>query len=60
MENRIKYKIIISDRARQMLAGHIHFLAKKSPNAARNTKKQFNKGYKITAANARTFSIFER
>ena len=46
MENRIKYKIIISDRARQMLAGHIHFLAQKSPNAARNTKDNLIKAIK--------------
>jgi hypothetical protein len=30
--------VIVSDRARQMLAGHIHFLAQKSPTAARKVK----------------------
>jgi len=38
MEEKIKYKVIVSDRARQMLAGHILFLAQKSTAAARKTK----------------------
>lgn len=33
-----QYKVIVSDRARQMLAGHVRFLAQKSPTAARKTK----------------------
>jgi len=32
------FKVIIADRARQMLAEHIHFLAQISPSAARKTK----------------------
>jgi plasmid stabilization system protein ParE len=38
MEKKPQYKVIVSDRARQMLAGHIHFLAQKSPTAARKVK----------------------
>jgi len=38
MEKKIQYKIIVSDRARQMLAGHVRFLAQKSPAAARKVK----------------------
>ena len=38
MEKKIQYKVIVSDRARQMLAGHIHFSAQKSPPAARKAK----------------------
>jgi plasmid stabilization system protein ParE len=34
----VQYKVIVSDRARQMLATHVRFLAQKSPAAARNTK----------------------
>jgi plasmid stabilization system protein ParE len=40
MENRIQYKVIVSDRARQMLAGHIRLLAQKSPSSARKVKNE--------------------
>jgi plasmid stabilization system protein ParE len=30
--------VIVSDRARQMLAGHVRFLAQKSPTTARKVK----------------------
>lgn len=40
MENRPQYKVIISDRSRQMLGQHIRFLAQKSPAAARKKKNQ--------------------
>jgi len=33
-----QYKVVVSERTRQMLAGHIRFLAQKSPNAARKLK----------------------
>ena len=35
-----KYKIIVSDRSRKMLANHIRFLAQKSPSAARKLKNR--------------------
>jgi len=38
METKPQYKVIVSDRARQMLAGHVRFLAQKSPTAARKVK----------------------
>ena len=38
MEKIPKYKVIVSDRARQMLAGHVRFLAQKSPTVARKVK----------------------
>lgn len=38
MEKQPQYKVIVSDRARQMLAGHVRFLAQKSPMAARKIK----------------------
>lgn len=38
MEKIKQYKIIISDRSRQMLANHVHFMAQKSPSAARKVK----------------------
>jgi plasmid stabilization system protein ParE len=39
MGNKVQYKVIVSDRARQMLASHVLFLAQKSPGAARKVKK---------------------
>lgn len=38
MEKKVQYKVIVSDRARQMLVGHVRFLAQKSPTAARKVK----------------------
>jgi len=38
MEKKPQDKVIISDRARQMLAGQVRFLAQKSPAAARKIK----------------------
>ncbi|HHW74985.1 MAG TPA: type II toxin-antitoxin system RelE/ParE family toxin [Firmicutes bacterium] len=40
MEKKPQYRVIVSDRARQMLAGHVRFLAQKSPTAARRTKNE--------------------
>lgn len=34
MEKNLHYKVIVSDRARQMLANHVRFSAQKSPSAA--------------------------
>lgn len=36
----LQYKVIVSRRARRMLAGHVRFLAQKNPNAARRTKNE--------------------
>lgn len=35
MEKKPQYKVIVSDCARQMLSGHVQFLAQKNPTAAR-------------------------
>ncbi|MEB3103031.1 type II toxin-antitoxin system RelE/ParE family toxin [Ferviditalea candida] len=43
MEKTPYYKVLVSDRARQMLAGHVRFLAEKSPDAARKTKEELMK-----------------
>ena len=40
MENKPQYEVIVADRARQMLAGHVRFLAEKSPSAARKVKNE--------------------
>ena len=38
MENKLQYKVIVSDRARHMLAGQMLFLAKTCPAAARDVE----------------------
>lgn len=40
MEQKPKYRVIVSDRARQMLANHVRFLAPKSPSASRKVKNE--------------------
>ena len=40
MEKKPQYKVMVSDRARQMLAGHVLFLAQNSPAATRRTKNE--------------------
>jgi len=40
MGNKPQYQVVVSDRARQMLASQIKFLAQKSPAAARRTKNE--------------------
>jgi len=39
MKNKPQYRVLVSERARQMLANHIRFLTQKNPAAARQTKK---------------------
>jgi len=38
VEKKPQYKVIVSGRARQMMAYHVRFLAQKSPTAARKIK----------------------
>jgi plasmid stabilization system protein ParE len=38
MEKNPQYRVIVSDRARQMLAAHVRFLARQSPSGARQLK----------------------
>jgi plasmid stabilization system protein ParE len=40
MEKKPQYRVVVSDRARQMLASHIRFLAQKSPSASRKVKNK--------------------
>ena len=39
MEGNIKYKVIVSDRAKRMLGTHIRFMAQVSKDAAKEKKK---------------------
>lgn len=40
MEKTPPYKVIVSDRSRQMLASHVRLMAQKSPSAARKVKNE--------------------
>ncbi|MDR3542930.1 MAG: type II toxin-antitoxin system RelE/ParE family toxin [Desulfosporosinus sp.] len=40
MEKNPHYKVLVSDRSRQMLANHVRFMAQKSPTAARKVKNE--------------------
>ena len=40
MEKKPQYKVVVSERARQMLAVHVRFLAQKNPSAARRTNNE--------------------
>lgn len=42
----MKYTVIISDRAKQMLGQHIHFLAQVNKNAAVELKKRFLEAFR--------------
>ncbi len=44
MEKKPQYNVIVSDRARRMLAEHVQFLAQKSPSAARKVKNDLIDG----------------
>lgn len=54
-----KYKVIISDRARQMMVTHISFLAKVNKNAARNTKDNLISAIKLLKTMPHRFPFFE-
>lgn len=45
MEKKPRYNVIISDRARQMLANHVRFLAEKVPRLHATRKTNCSKRY---------------
>ena len=57
MEKKPQYKVIVSDRARQMLAGHVRFLAQKSHSAARGTQKALMEAIPFPFRHAGAFSF---
>ncbi|MGI6491132.1 MAG: type II toxin-antitoxin system RelE/ParE family toxin [Pelotomaculum sp.] len=59
MEKKPRYKIFVSDRARQMLAGHVRFLAQKSPAAARKTKNDLMNAIRSLYQMPERFSFLE-
>ncbi len=59
MEKKAQYKVIVSDRARQMLAGHVQFLAQKSPVAARKVKNELMDAIRSLNQMAERFPFWE-
>ena len=59
MEKKVQYKVVVSDRARQMLAGHLRFLAQKSPAAARNVKNSLIDAVRSLQQMPERFSFLE-
>ncbi len=59
MENRKKYKVIISDKAKNMLAIHIRFLANADKNAAVKKKKQIMDALNSLSEMPQRFPFFE-
>ena len=59
MEKKPQYKVLVSDRARQMLAGHVRFLAQKSPAAARKIKNDLMDAIRSLYQMPERFPFFE-
>ncbi len=59
MEKRPLYKVIVSDRAGQMLVNHVQFLAEKSPSAARKTKNDLMAAIRSLNLMPERFPFFE-
>lgn len=51
------YKVIVSDRAKQMLGTHIRFMAQVNKDAARDKKKRDCNGTAVIIENATAFSV---
>ena len=59
MEDNIKYKVIISDRAKRMLGNHIRFMAQVNKDAAKEKKKEIMKALRLLAHMPQRFPFFE-
>ncbi len=59
MKKKPHYKIIISDRSRKMLAGHIRFLAQKSPAAAHKVKNDLMDAIRFLHQNPERFLFLD-
>ena len=59
MEDNIKYKVIISDRAKRMLGNHIRFMAQVNKDAAKEKKKEIMKALRLLAHMPYRFPFFE-
>ena len=59
MEDNIKYKVIISDRAKIMLGNHIRFMAQVNKDAAKEKKKEIMKSLRSLSHMPQRFPFFE-
>lgn len=59
MPNHLRYKVVVSDRAKRMLGGHIRFLAMASAQAARRTKEHLLAAIRSLATLPERFPFFE-
>lgn len=59
MEGNIKYKVIVSDRAKRMLGTHIRFMAQVSKDAAKETKKEIMKALRSLSHMPQRFPFFK-
>ena len=59
MEENIKYKVIISDRAKRMLGNHLRFMAQVNKDAAKEKKKEIMKALRSLACMLHRFPFFE-
>ncbi|MDO4458798.1 MAG: type II toxin-antitoxin system RelE/ParE family toxin [Clostridia bacterium] len=55
----LKYKVIVSDRAKRMLASHIKFLAQVNKNASKNKKKEIIKALHTLEYMPQRYPFFE-
>ena len=58
MEKKQQYKVIVSDRARQMLGIHIRFLSEISPSGARKAKGELLKAIRSLSKMPERYSLF--
>ena len=56
---RDRYRVIVSDRARQLLASHVRFLAEKSPSASRRVKNELMDAIRSLHQMAERFPFLE-
>lgn len=59
MTDNQKYKVIVSDRAKQMLGTHIRFMAQVSKDAARTKKKHIADALRSLSEMPQRFPFFE-
>ena len=59
MEKMPQYKIIVSDRSRQMLANHVQFMAQKSPSTAHRVKNELMNAIRSLHEMPERFSFLE-
>ena len=54
-----KYKVIVSNRAKRMLATHIHFMAQDNKDAAKTKKKELMDAMRSLECMPQRFPFFE-